>query len=147
MLTSTGVAVTARTLGFLTQPFYPPGIVGSANAGPLNYVVQKNRNPLSFDGQGFAARLGSGPVYDDTLSGIIFFPGSAPLYRDGLLVGGLGVSGDGVEQDDFVTALGISMAQKQLGFKLEPPPSIRADRFNFDGVAIPYFKFPQNPGG
>ena len=45
-------------------------------------------------------------------NGVVFFPGSAPLYKDttgtGLrsqLVGGLGVSGDGVFQDDDVTAV------------------------------------------
>ena len=153
-----GVAVTARTLGFLTQPFYPPGIDGALQAGPLFFLVQKNRVPASFDGQGFATRFGSpGPVtprYADTQSGIIFFPGSAPLYRDGFLVGGIGVSGDGVEQDDFVTTIGIQRAQEQLrvmladpDYTLEPPIDIRADRYTFEGAPLPYDKFPQNPGG
>ena len=87
------------------------------------------------------------PAADDTQSGIIFFPGCAALYRDGVLIGGIGVSGDGVEQDDFVTALGIQMAQEALGFQLEPPPLIRCDFFSFNGVSLPYYKFPQHPGG
>ena len=33
-------------------------------------------------------------------NGVVFFPGSTPLYKNGVLVGGLGVSGDGVDQDD-----------------------------------------------
>jgi hypothetical protein len=53
-------------------------------------------------------------------------------------VGGLGVSGDGVEQDDLVTAFAAG------GF--EPPEAIRADQFFFNGVRLPYYKFPQNPG-
>ena len=39
-------------------------------------------------------------------NGVVFFAGSSPLYRNGTLVGGLGVSGDGIEQDDYVTYFG-----------------------------------------
>ena len=34
--------------------------------------------------------------------GLIEFPGGIPLYKDGTLVGAVGVSGDGVEQDENV---------------------------------------------
>ena len=54
-----------------------------------------------------------------------------------MLVGGLGVSGDGVDQDDFVTAAGAA------GF--EAPADIRADQIIDQGVRLPYIKFPQNP--
>ena len=70
-------------------------------------------------------------------SGIVFFPGSAGLYRSGALVGGLGISGDGVDQDDFVTSGGTK------GF--EAPTSIRADQISINEVRLPYFKFPRNP--
>jgi len=70
-------------------------------------------------------------------SGIVFFPGSVPLYKNGELVGGLGVSGDGVEQDDYVTAGGAA------GF--EPPPAIRADSVIVRGVRLPFRRFPRNP--
>ena len=53
------------------------------------------------------------------------------------MVGGLGVSGDGVEQDDYVTAAGTQ------GF--EPPAEIRADQVFIRGVRLPYWKFPRNP--
>ena len=53
-------------------------------------------------------------------SGVVFFPGSVPLYRNGVLVGGLGISGDGVDQDDYVAAGGSA------GF--EAPAAIRADQ-------------------
>jgi hypothetical protein len=53
------------------------------------------------------------------------------------LVGGLGVSGDGVEQDDYVTAAGAA------GF--EAPVAMRADQISISGVRLPYFKFPRNP--
>jgi hypothetical protein len=67
----------------------------------------------------------------------VFFPGSLPLYKNGVLVGGLGVSGDGVDQDDFATAAGAK------GF--EAPASIRADRIIIRNVRLPYQKFPRNP--
>jgi hypothetical protein len=68
---------------------------------------------------------------------VVFFPGSEPLYINGVLVGGLGVSGDGVDQDDYVTAGGAA------GF--EAPTDVRADQIVIDGVRLPYLKFPRNP--
>ncbi len=70
-------------------------------------------------------------------NGIVFFPGALPLYKNGVLVGGLGVSGDGVEQDDYVTASGAQ------GF--ESDRDSRADRIFIDGIRLPYLKFPRNP--
>ena len=80
---------------------------------------------------------GSDPANRGNQSGIVFFPGAAPLYRNGQLIGGLGVSGDGVEQDDVVTEAGTA------GF--EAPPDIRADQILVNGVRLPYFKFNRNP--
>jgi len=51
--------------------------------------------------------------------GLIEFPGGMPLYRNGELVGGIGVSGDGVEQDENVAEAGTK------GF--EAPKAIRVD--------------------
>lgn len=135
-----GIAVTCRTLGFLSQPRFPPGIDTSSIEGPLFALALENRKPVRFDQMGFAT---PGP----NQSGLILFPGSAPLYRNGLLIGGIGVSGDGVEQDDVVTVNGIRRAQTILGFQMEPPANIRCDQYTFEGVQIPYAKFPQNPGG
>ncbi len=90
-----GTAVTNRTISFGSQPFFPPGIDGSP-AGPFfNLYLQDVANPCT---QGMQA----GPA-NVNKSGIVFFPGSAGLYRNGVLVGGLGVSGDGVDEDDYVT--------------------------------------------
>jgi uncharacterized protein GlcG (DUF336 family) len=136
-----GTAVTCRTLGFLSQPNYPPTIEGNAE-GPLFALAQENRRPVRFNQMGFAP-----PAVNDTQSGIIFFPGSAPLYRGGTLIGGIGVSGDGVEQDDLVTVRGLRAAEAILGFDLEPPPAIRCDNFEFRGARLPYAKFPQHPDG
>lgn len=124
-----GTAVTNRTIGFGAQPLYPPGIDGS-NAGPFfNLYTMDLANPCT---QGFQSGAAN-----SNKSGIVFFPGSAGLYRSGTLVGGLGVSGDGVDEDDYVTNGGTA------GF--EAPSAIRADQIMDQGVRLPYFKFPRNP--
>jgi uncharacterized protein GlcG (DUF336 family) len=124
-----GTAVTNRTISFGAQPFFPPGIDGTT-AGPFfNVFLQDVANPCT---QGFQA----GPP-NVNKSGIVFFPGSTGLYLNGVLVGGLGVSGDGVDQDDYVTNGGAA------GF--EAPTNIRADQISINGVRLPYFKFPRNP--
>ncbi len=124
-----GTAVTNRTIGFGSQPLYPPGIDGSSPGPFFNLYIMDLANPCT---QGFQAGAAN-----SNKSGIVFFPGSAGLYRNGALVGGLGVSGDGVDQDDYVTSGGT------LGF--EAPTSIRADQLTDQGVRLPYFKFPRNP--
>ena len=69
--------------------------------------------------------------------GIQIFPGSVPLYKNGVLVGGIGVAGDGVDQDDIVAAMGSA------GF--EAPLEIRSDRVFVRGVRLPWVKFPRHP--
>jgi uncharacterized protein GlcG (DUF336 family) len=120
-------AVTNRTIGYGAQPFFPPGIDGSSPGPFFNLYLHDVANPCT---QGFQV---AGP----NQSGVVFFPGSVPLYRNGVLVGGLGVSGDGVDQDDFVAAGGSA------GF--EAPAAIRADQIVLRGVRLPYLKFPSNP--
>jgi len=122
-----GTAVTNRTFGFGAQPLYPPGVDGSS-PGPFFPLYQFDTlNPCT---------QGSQPT-NPNQNGIVFFPGSLPLYKNGILVGGLGVSGDGVDQDDFVTAAGAA------GF--EAPANLQADQIVDQGVRLPYLKFPQNP--
>ncbi len=122
-----GTAFTNRTIGFGGQPLFPSGILNST-PGPFFDVYQFDlANPCTQGRQPKNANQ----------SGIVFFPGSAPLYKGGNLVGGLGVSGDGVEQDDYVTAAGAQ------GF--EAPPEKRADQTIIRGVRLPYWKFPRNP--
>ena len=122
-----GTAVTNRTIGFGAQPFFPPGIDGSDQGPFFNLYVQDINNVCT---------QGSQPATPNQ-NGIVFFPGALPLYRNGVLVGGLGVSGDGVEQDDYVTSGAAA------GF--EAPGNSRADRVFIDGVRMPYLKFPRNP--
>jgi uncharacterized protein GlcG (DUF336 family) len=124
-----GTAVTNRTISFATQPLFPAGIDGT-DVGPFFDLYRfDTENPCS-----------QGPQPPDAnQNGVVFFPGSIPLYRGGALVGGLGISGDGVEQDDYVAFQGAK------GFV--PPQSIWADRIFVRGVRLPFLKFPRNPEG
>ncbi len=73
-------------------------------------------------------------------NGIIFFPGSTPVYDGSDLVGGYGISGDGVDQDDVVTYYGA------LGFL--PPDAISiSDEVRVRNTRLPYQKFNRNPFG
>jgi len=123
----TGTAVTNRTLDFAGQPLYPNGIDGTQPGPFFPLFLNDLANPCT---------IGSQPKSPNQ-SGIVFFPGSLPLYINGKLVGGLGVSGDGVDQDDFATAGGA------VGF--DAPAAIHADNYIDRGVRLTYQKFPPNP--
>jgi uncharacterized protein GlcG (DUF336 family) len=123
-----GTAISNRTIGFGAQPLYPPGI--EAPPGPFYPLFLKDlANACSQGTQ-------SG---NPNQNGIVFFAGSTPLYVNGKLVGGLGVSGDGVEQDDYVTFLGAG--------EFIPDSKIWADRIAIDKARLPMFKFPRQPEG
>lgn len=79
-------------------------------------------------------------------NGLQIFPGSAPIYRSGTLIGGIGVSGDGVDQDDMVGFLGLHNAAQSLGGGLgNAPADRRADMLTPQGVRLRYVQCPQAP--
>lgn len=127
-------AVSNRTIGFGAQPFYPPGIdsnVFNPQPGPWyqSLFVHDLTNACTQGDQ----------LANPNQNGIIFFAGSSPLYRNNDLIGGLGVSGDGIEQDDYVTY--------HAAGEFLPPQSIWADQYIVDGARLPMFKFPRQPEG
>lgn len=143
-----GWALTARTISFAGQPLFPPGIDleteledqdAVKQRGPwFDLYVYDSKNPCT---EGPGASRGGNRSYLNQ-SGIVWFPGSVPLYRGDRVIGGLGVSGDGVEQDDYVSVLGSE------GF--HPPDSLRVDNsvmIDSKGrpVRMPYLKLPRNP--
>ncbi len=119
-------AFSSRSVGFLAQAFYPPGI-NSTPRGPLAELQ------VLFSLQG--GNIPSAPINLNVPNGITIFPGGFPLYRNGVLVGAIGVSGDGIEQDDIV---GASGAKNFL-----PPPASRADNFVYERARLPYARFPR----
>jgi uncharacterized protein GlcG (DUF336 family) len=106
-----GWAITARTISYAGQPLFPPGVDlpeqldkndTQIQRGPwFDLYVYDSKNPCT-EGPG-PSRGGNRAGYLNQ-SGIVWFPGSVPLYRGDTVIGGLGVSGDGVEQDDYVAA-------------------------------------------
>jgi uncharacterized protein GlcG (DUF336 family) len=134
-------AITNRTLSFAAQPFFPSGIDGvddqpHFSPGPFRRVfIEDSAIPCSNAQEPANGRQ----------NGIVFFPGSAPLYRGGVLIGGFGVSGDGVEQDDLV-----SLAGTTAGTGFEAPAILRADQIEVkrpgqDAVRLPYLKGNRRP--
>lgn len=129
-------AVSTRTVGFLAQTKYPPGL-DVQDPGPY-YGLQEQ-----FSGFNRAALpnyvLDSSGLDTRFPNGITIFPGGFPLYRNGQLIGAIGISGDGVDQDDIVGASGTH--------DFLAPFSIRADQFAYLGARLPYAKFPRDPDG
>ncbi|MFY9558577.1 MAG: heme-binding protein [Blastocatellia bacterium] len=142
------VAFSDRAQGFLERPFYPDGIDDTEN-GPFSVPIE-DFSPFN-DGLQLDLLIGAIGrfVTSGTFSpadctgipslknGIQIFPGSVPLFKNGKLAGAVGVSGDGVDQDDLVASMGSA------GF--EAPLNIRTDRVFVRGIRLPYVKFPRHP--
>jgi uncharacterized protein GlcG (DUF336 family) len=139
------VAYTSRAVGFLAQPFFPPGISGTIS-GPFS--VPSDRDEWSPFNTGLQLDVVSSAVLGGVAgrcsaslsrlpNGITIFPGGVPLYRNGVLIGAVGVSGDGVDQDDLVASAASA------GF--EAPAEKRSDQLVLRGVRLPFVKFPRHP--
>jgi uncharacterized protein GlcG (DUF336 family) len=152
---SAGVAFSSRTYRYLASPFFPEGINGSP-PGPFSILNVPGTNTTTGLNTGapvpasayFNNIVGHNNFFPTTnfhdpfnllnQNGVVFFPGGVPLYADTKLAGGLGVSGDGVDEDDVVTAGGA------VGFG--PPNTVlTVDDFLFNGVRLPYQLFDRNP--
>ncbi|MCB2067400.1 MAG: heme-binding protein [Erythrobacter sp.] len=145
-----------RSGGNLSRPYFPDGEVAQA-PGPLSVQSSDTWSPfmvgLQTDlvlnnivehvvftaGGGPDTRRGCTMLPDSpagtprVANGIQIFPGSVPIYRGGVLVGGIGVSGDGIDQDDMVSFLGLNNGGVRLnGAVGNADPAIRADRIVVD---------------
>ena len=129
------LALSTRSVGFLAQTNYPPGL-DVQDPGPY-YGLQEQFS-------GFVRSALPQFVLNPSFTpdprfrnGITIFPGGFPLYRNGQLIGAIGISGDGVDQDDIVGAAGTH--------DFLAPYAIRADQFLYLGARLPYAKFPRDP--
>lgn len=150
-----GVAYSNRAIGNLARPLYPDGVAGTGG-GPLskplagwspfntglqldlsyNAIVAAAGGDLSFGCTGLAGLR----------NGLQIFPGSVPVFRGDVLVGGIGVSGDGVDQDDMIAFLGLANAGAALGGGLgNAPQARRADNLVPQGTRLRYVQCPQSP--
>jgi uncharacterized protein GlcG (DUF336 family) len=154
-----GTSFTNRTFRYLALPYFPegininpPGPFSILNDGGVNRNGTTKGAPLPASAfqsvQGHDAFNPNtnfrDPYNTDNQNGIVFFPGSSALYKQlngssiRELVGGLGVSGDGVDQDDVVTS--------EASLNYNPPYTIpRADMVKVRGVRLPYIKFNRQP--
>jgi uncharacterized protein GlcG (DUF336 family) len=152
-----GTAFTNRSFRYLGEPRFPLGIDGTPpgpfsqlnddlGIDPLTGLQVGPRAPASqFQSVVGFDSFNPGTNFRDPnnitrQNGIVFFPGSAPLYKNGRLIGGFGVSGDGVDQDDIVTDAG----QRNFGVPLSVN---RIDQLFVRGVRVPYQKNLRNPLG
>jgi uncharacterized protein GlcG (DUF336 family) len=156
-------AISARAIGNLERPFFPDGIEGTVN-GPLSkptgewsifstglqldVVVNAMVQHLTFilgGGPDVAGNCTDTPGDTRAANGIQIFPGGVPIYRGATLVGGVGVSGDGVDQDDMIAFLGLYEAGLTLGGIANAPMTRRADQLTPQGVRLRYVQCPQAP--
>lgn len=150
------IAFSDRGFGFVHRPLFPDGINGT-DAGPFSSLLadwSPFNNGLQLDlvrsailtmpicrtaARTKREMLPPCPctLVPELKNGIQIFAGGIPLYRGGTLIGAIGVSGDGIDQDDLIAAGGAQ------GFA--PPEAIRSDHFFVRNVRLPFLKFPPRP--
>lgn len=164
-----GLAFAARSIGNAARPYFPDGLRGSGN-GPLSKPFS-SWSPFSVGlqldlvnsailqhvvfvlGGGADVAAGACNAMPVTLAGqtrlangLQIFAGGVPLYRGNGLVGGIGISGDGIDQDDMIAFLGAHNAGVRLGTGLgNAPAGLRADAVAKDGNFLRYVQCPQSP--
>lgn len=166
------IAFADRSGGNLSRPFFPDGEVGRPH-GPLSRPIT-DFSPLatglqialvkanllqhavfvegSLNARDVVQRCTAVP---DTptgkkriANGIQIFPGSVPIYRNGRLVGAIGISGDGIDQDDMIAFLGTHNGGAKVGTIGNAPKEIRADTIVVpvgQGVRLRYVNCPFAP--
>ncbi|MBX7144247.1 MAG: heme-binding protein [Oligoflexia bacterium] len=178
---SDGIAYANRSVGNLARPFFVDGINGNPN-GPLSLpfpgttgasrswspfntglqldlIFQRLLSPLGVPSapQSLPDSCTDSSVLGKRLAnGIQIFPGSVPLYRNGTLVGAIGISGDGIDQDDMIAFYGASrrgldfaghtdVGDAELGFNA--PIGIRADTLELGppNTRLRYVNCPEAP--
>ncbi|MEO6393127.1 MAG: hypothetical protein ABIP75_14860 [Pyrinomonadaceae bacterium] len=147
-------AYSDRAVGFLHRPLYPDGINNTVPGpfstalgdwSPFNVGLQldlvKSRILSRPAACASPLLMNKPPCTCSSIqvvrNGLQVFAGSIPLYRGNVLVGAIGVSGDGIDQDDFIAAGGA------VGFA--PPGVIRSDQLIIRSTRLPFVKFPRSP--
>lgn len=161
------IAFSSRSVGNSSRPFYPDGSNGNPNGpfsvdiglfSPFNTGMQVSISaPSILEHAGYILGLNA-----DTATGCLFdagdpnttvlgngeqiFSGGVPLFRGNTFVGAIGVSGDGIDQDDTVAFLSADRSGKLLGTGLgNAPISIRSDGLRPRGVTLRYIQCPFTP--
>jgi hypothetical protein len=79
-------------------------------------------------------------------NGLQIFPGGVAIFRGNTLIGGIGISGDGVDQDDMIAFLGLANASTALNGAINNAPmAMRSDNQTPQGARLRYVQCPQAP--
>ena len=143
-------AFSVRAIGNLARPYFPDGEAGQPN-GPLSRPITQF-SPFSTGLQSalILTNLGQHVAHVATGSpdtpgrcsfipdaragqnrlqnGLQIFPGGVPIYRGATMVGAIGVSGDGIDQDDMISFLGLSNAVARVGGISQAASANRSDQ-------------------
>jgi uncharacterized protein GlcG (DUF336 family) len=170
------IAYSSRAVGNLSRPTFPDGIDGTVNgplskaAGQwsafsvgwqLDLSINAILQHVLYVAGAVAGDVAPGCAGVDLSAALVAtqttgsvrlangaqaFPGGMPVYRGAALVGGIGVSGDGVDQDDMIAFLGLSQAGALLGGVIDNAPTARrADTLAPQGVRLRYVQCPSAP--
>ena len=167
-------AWTNRAIGNVARPFFPDGEVarppGSLSPdkngfNPFNTGIQAElvtpnvaahvnailtNNPAADTPARCTKSPDVIPGQNRIQNGIQIFPGSVPVYRGSVLIGALGVSGDGIDQDDMISFLGTHNGGVRVGGIGNAPASVRSDQLlvpvsGTSGVRLRYIGCPFAP--
>jgi hypothetical protein len=165
-------AFSSRSIGNLSRPFFPDGQYNNPN-GPFSRPIAK-WSPFSTGLQSniVLANLAqhllfvtgasatdtpqrctnipdAAPGLNRLQNGIQIFSGGVPIYRGNQLVGAVGTSGDGIDQDDMTSFLGLFNGGARVGSIGEAATNIRSDQIaiqvNGNSVLLRYVNCPFAP--
>jgi uncharacterized protein GlcG (DUF336 family) len=141
-LSSGGNAFSTRTASMIVQQHFPPSrATQGLESGPL-FGVQFSQLPCSDLAARFNGNVGAGGLIGPKRSplGLAADPGGFPLYKDGVVVGGVGVMADGVYGFDpevqDIDKDGEEIVALAAGSGFAAPDTIRADRISVDGTLL-----------
>jgi uncharacterized protein GlcG (DUF336 family) len=165
-------AFSSRAIGNLSQPYFPGGIEGNPN-GPFSRPIAQwspfstgLQTALVLTNLGQHLAYVTGASATDTPARCTFIPdavsgqnrlqngeqifsGGVPIYRGNTLVGAVGTSGDGIDQDDMVSFLGLYNGGQDTGTIGEAPAGIRSDQIAIqvsgNSVTLRYVNCPVAP--
>ena len=161
----------ARSIGNIARPHFPDGEAARPE-GPFSRPIE-DFNPFATGLQIALVKSNllqhalfvQGAPFNDTpqqctqippapngqrrlANGMQIFSGGVPIYRGSTLVGAIGVSGDGIDQDDMISFLGAHNGGARVGSIGNAPIDIRADKIVIPvgaGVRLRYVNCPFAP--
>lgn len=166
-----GIAFSEVGIGDISRPFYPDGIDGNppgslsipfslwsifSTGFQLDLIKPDFVNALqgkpvpaagcsTGNGQGLPPLSGGKTLLAD---GPQIFSGGFPIYRGNTLVGGIGISGDGIQQDSLISFLGLQNFIEPPGGLIplaHAPAAIRSDLLAPGGINLRYVNCPAAP--